>query len=185
MATATITPDGSEIILREAKPAFEWILGRAMRKMSPRTRHSLVQGRLAGWLLAWAGERGLVGTEWRCRLAPWGEIRRPLVPDVAYLSNERFATLTTELDREEPPFAQDIVVEVLSPGDRMVNVMHKRDVYLATGARLVMLVDPRARNITSFDDAGGERCFECGETFTADAFPGLAIALDDLFARLD
>ncbi len=32
-----------EIILPERKPALEWIMGRAVAKMSPGTRHSLLQ----------------------------------------------------------------------------------------------------------------------------------------------
>ncbi len=35
-----------EIVLPEEKPAWEWVLGRALQKMSPKRRHARLQGQL-------------------------------------------------------------------------------------------------------------------------------------------
>jgi hypothetical protein len=80
-----------EITLPETKPALEWVNGRALQKLSPRRKHALAQGRFFTALDSWAQTHdcGTVGTEWEFRIAPPGEIRRPLVPDVAYLSYAR------------------------------------------------------------------------------------------------
>ncbi len=75
-----------EIVLPITKPETEWILGRAVRKVSPRRTHALLQGEFSEHLAQWAKGRGDVGTQWRFRIAPPGEVRRPVVPDVAYVA---------------------------------------------------------------------------------------------------
>ena len=185
MASATITADGGEIILRDAKPAFEWVCGHAVRKMSPKRRHAILQLTIGAMLVRWSAGRGIVGSEWRCRLAPWGEIRRPLVPDVSFVSNERFAMLETEDDRDAPPFAPDIVVEVLSRGERREYLEHKRDIYLACGTQLMLAVDPLQRTIECFEPGGRHVLLRGDEAVTSARFPDLAIPLAGLFAELD
>ena len=59
-----------EIVLPETKPALEWILGRAVQKVSPKRRHSLLQVWWSTRLTDWARGRGEVGSEWRFRIAP-------------------------------------------------------------------------------------------------------------------
>lgn len=130
-----------EIVLPEAKPALEWILGRAVQKVSPKRRHSMLQGWWTERLRCWANGRGEAGPEWRFRVAPPGEEIRPLVPDVAYLSYERMGS-AGEDDLEAPQMAPNVVVEVLSPDDKAEHVRHKVGVYLAAGADAVIVVDP-------------------------------------------
>ena len=79
----------------EEKPAIESLRGHWEQKISPQRKHALLQYRIAAVLTAWAGERGEVGTEWRCYMLPSGEPPSSLVPDVAYFSFER---LPRELD---------------------------------------------------------------------------------------
>jgi len=78
-----------ELGIPEIKPAIESIGGRWMQKVSPQSRHSVLQARLGALLGTWAGRRGQVGTERRCYFLPQGERWSSLVPDVAYFSYER------------------------------------------------------------------------------------------------
>jgi Uma2 family endonuclease len=172
-----------EIVLPETKPETEWILGRAVRKVSPFRTHALLQGTFHTALSAWAADRGDVGTEWRFRPAPAGEIRRPLVPDVSYVSDARLTGLEGR-DLEAPPFSPDVAVEILSPDDRPRNVEHKIAVYLATGSVLVIVVDPRDRSVR-LHDARGVRVLRGDEVIEHGAIPGFALALPSLFAPLD
>lgn len=119
--------------------------GRAVQKVSPKRRHALLQAAMAECFRRWARGRGEVGTEWRFRLAPPGEARRPLVPDVSYVSFARLVGLVGE-DLEAPPIAPDIVVDILSPDDRPDDVAAKREVYLAAGAQLLLIVDAERRS---------------------------------------
>jgi len=176
-------PELDEIVVPETEPETEWILGEAVQKVSPRRTHAVLQGAVAAELRAWARGRGIVGTEWRFRITPPGERPRPLVPDVAFLSNERKAGLSGE--RLEVPFvAPDLVVEILSPGDRADRVASKRDTYLAAGVRLVLTVDPETRTVQA-DDGRGRMTFARGATFSNAAFPGLIVDVDRLFSEID
>jgi Uma2 family endonuclease len=172
-----------EITVPETKPATEWILGEPAQKVSPKRRHALIQGAMSDMLRRWARGRGDCGPEWRFRIAPPGEPARPLVPDLAFLSNERKAGLSGE-DLEVPRVAPDIVVEILSPDDRPDRVASKRDVYLAAGTQLVIIVDPSARSLEAYEAGGRTVCLE-PSTFSTDRFPGLAIDLVELFREID
>jgi Uma2 family endonuclease len=170
-----------EIVLPETKPETEWILGRPVQKVSPRRTHAVLQSAIAEALHHWAGERGDVGTEWRFRIAPPGQIRRPLVPDVAFVSHERMRRLDDD-EAELPPFAPDVAVEVLSPGDSTRRVDHKVEVYLAAGASLVVVVDPSRRTVR-LHDAHGVRALHDDDVLRHPALPGFAMPLRSLFAR--
>jgi Uma2 family endonuclease len=172
-----------EIVLPETEPETEWILGRAVRKVSPFRTHALLQLHLGDALRTWADGRGDVGSEWRFRPAPSGEIRRPLVPDISFVSDARLAELEGH-DLEAPPFSPDVAVEIRSPGDRTRNLEHKIAVYLASGSSLVIVVDPRERSVR-LHDAGGVRELRGDDVIAHRALPGFALALPALFAPLD
>src|SRR5579863_8277736 len=146
-----------EIVLPEATPAFEWVNGRALQKLSPRRKHALAQGRFFAALDGWATEHrcGLVGTEWECCIGPVGAIRRPLVPDVAYLSYARLPYDQIE-DADIPRIAPDAVVEIISPGDDTRDIDDKVHIYLNSGTSVVFLVDTRRRQVTIRDRHGSE-----------------------------
>ena len=173
-----------EIVLPETQPETEWILGRAVQKVSPLRKHGRLQLAFGTALASWAKDRGEVATEWRFRPAPPNEIRRPLVPDVSYVSNERLADLEEGMELEAPPFAPDVAVEILSPGDCMRRVEHKIAVYLATGASLVIVVEPSDRTVR-LHDPHGVRILSGDDVIEHTAMPGFALALPALFAALD
>jgi Uma2 family endonuclease len=173
-----------EIVLPETTPETEWVRGRPLQKVSPTRRHAIVQLAVAVRLRAWSRERGQVGTEWRFRITPPGEVTRPLVPDVAYVSYERLGALPAA-ERETPPFAPDIVVEIRSPDDRPADIGHKRDVYLAGGAELLLLVDPDRRTMDVFGDGTAHRTYGEGDTYVSERFSGLTIVLAEIFAELN
>jgi Uma2 family endonuclease len=171
-----------EIVLPETKPETEWVRGRPLQKVSPQRTHSLLQGALTAQLRQWAQARGEVGPEWRFRLAPPGQIRRPLVPDVAYISNERLRPLS-DAEIEMPPVAPEVAVEVLSLGDRRVDVDDKIATYLGAGTLLVMLVDPLER-IVEMHDASCEAWLGEDALIEHAALPGFRYPVRDLFAVL-
>ncbi len=171
-----------EIVLPETKPETEWVCGRPLQKVSPQRDHSRLQIALAMQLDRWAAERGEVGTEWRFRVAPPGEIRRPLVPDVAYASNERLRPLSYE-ELQVPPLAPDVVVEILSPDDRRADLDDKIDTYLRAGSSLVIVVDPSERIVELRD---GFKIARLGERDAIEhaALPGFRYSVSELFGVL-
>ena len=169
------------IKLPEAKPAFEWVNGRALQKVSPKRRHSLAQTRFAAALLAWAERTGagMVGTEWRFRIMPAGEERRPLVPDVAFLSYARMPYHEQERT-EEPGIAPDVVVEVRSPGDLWRDIDEKIRVYLKASTNVIFFVDPMKQSV-AVHDRKGKRMLGIDDTIAHPTLPGFDLPVRHLF----
>jgi Uma2 family endonuclease len=171
-----------EIVLPKTKPETEWVCGRALQKVSPQRTHSRLQGAMTMRLDRWAAGRGEVGPEWRFRVAPPGEVRRPLVPDVAYVSNERLRPLEGA-DLEVPPLAPDVAVEILSPDDRRADVDDKVGVYLRAGSSLVIVVDPMNRAVELHDHARAAYLSE-GDPIEHRVLPGFSYPVSELFSVL-
>jgi Uma2 family endonuclease len=171
-----------EIVLPYTEPETEWVRGRALQKVSPKRTHSFLQGALTIELTRWAAGRGGVGPEWRFSVAPPGEVRRPLVPDIAYVSNDRLRTLNDD-ELEVPPFAPDVAVEILSPDDRRIDVDDKIGTYLRAGSSLVIVVDPQKRVVELHDRLTTARLDE-GAAVEHAALPGFRYSVRDLFAVL-
>ncbi|MEO6990989.1 MAG: Uma2 family endonuclease [Candidatus Baltobacteraceae bacterium] len=172
-----------EIVLPETHPETEWLLDAPVRKVSPKRRHGRLQLEFGTALGTWARGRGQVATEWRFRVAPPGEVRRPLVPDIAFVRNDLLRGLDVE-DAEAPVFAPSVAVEILSRDDRAVYVDEKIDVLIRAGAELVIVVDPYARRV-SLHDANGTGRLRGNDILTHSALPDFALSLTELFAALD
>jgi Uma2 family endonuclease len=173
-----------EIVLPETKPETEWVRGRALQKVSPTYSHSQLQGLIFTYVAAWleVGRRGRVGTEWRFRVTPPGEVTRPLVPDVGYLSYDAVPADATPDEFEVPLAAPTVAFEVLSPDDKRRDVDHKTQTYLRSGTSAVVIVDPK-RSCIVVHDATGTRELHTGEAFVHDAMPGFTMDITALFER--
>ena len=136
----------------DEKPYIELWAGEPVEKVSPEEMHGRLAVRLARMLEDLAGERGIVTVEVRFWLNPV-EPRTSLLPDVAYLSHER-RNLLTEEERQQPPFAPDVAVEIRSPGDRVKNIEWKMHAYLKAGCNVGFDVIPEQRAIRAFTRTG-------------------------------
>lgn len=168
-----------DIVLPTTEPETEWVRGRPLQKVSPTRSHALLQRALASALHAWGGERGEVGTEWRFRVAPPGEPARPLVPDVVYIDAARLRGLRGD-ELEVPRLSPDVVVEVLSPDDRRIDVDSKIATYLSAGSRLVVIVDPQTETV-ELHDRDGVRVLRRGHDLEHAALPGFSMSVAGLF----
>ena len=173
-----------EIEVPETKPATEWVNGRALQKMNPRERHSRAQGAFLVALLAWSRDHGAgrVGAEWDFRLAPSGEPRRPLVPDVAYLSYERVSYDDNE-GASIPVVAPNAVVEILSPGDARRDVDEKIRVYLACGTDVVFIVDPARKTVVAHSSDGVESYSDKG-VVVYKSLVGFSLPVASIFEKI-
>ena len=161
------------------QPEIELLDGREYPKVSPRRTHALVQTRVAMILVRLMQASGEVGTEWRFRLREG----TAFVPDVAYVSRERLHALSVS-QREEPPFAPDIAVEVRSPSNRVAYDAQKFRAYVEHGSRLVLDVDPATRSVTAHGPDATSRSYDETEQFEHPAIPGLQFAVAELFQDL-
>ena len=171
-----------EIILPETKPESEWLRGRAAKKVSPKRTHAVLQRWFTLRLEEWGGERGIVGTEWRFRVAPPGEDIRPLVPDISYLAYDRIREATEE-ELETPLIPPTVAIEIRSPGDNRRDVEDKVAVLIRAGTDLVIVVNPKTRTVIA-QDVTTRRIFWGDETFEHPAVPGFTFALPEMFDAL-
>jgi Uma2 family endonuclease len=151
--------------------------------VSPKLTHGLVQGALLRILYRCAGKRGRVAAELDVHPGRVDASETKFVPDVAYVSMERLRALSAE-DREEPPFSPDIAVEVWSPTNDRRYLDRKIARYLATGAVLVLDVNPYARTIVAHHESA-MRTYEAGERFEHPAIPWLRFDVAEAFADLN
>ncbi|MBA2339970.1 MAG: Uma2 family endonuclease [Pyrinomonadaceae bacterium] len=101
--------------------------------------------------------------------------------DAAFVSNERLATV--ENFEKFFPFAPDLAVEVLSPGNTVDEIDEKISLYFAAGSKLVWLVNPKRRTVKVYNSPREARVYPEDETLDGGALlPGFQCDLAKLFA---
>lgn len=102
-------------------------------------------------------------------------------PDVAFVSRER---LPDPDQLGYPALAPDLVVEVLSPGDRPGETLAKVGDWLNAGARLVWVVDPGRRVARVYRQDGSVTLLSESEALNGeDVVPGFACPLASVLSR--
>ena len=156
----------------------ELVRGIVVREPRPRSRHGEVQAELTFHLKAWAKAHGAsVTVESGYILSEEPATVRG--PDVGLVLKRRSS--------EGQPGgwvrnAPDVAVEVLSPSDTSSAIQAKTLEYLETGARLVWIVDARARTVTVHRPDGSANILREHETLTGeDALAGFAVEIREIF----
>ena len=150
----------------ERKPYFEYWFGEAVQKSVPTWLHSVLQ-LILGELLKRAGYRS--GSELKLRIDPDWEP----VPDLV--------GVLRKIEGPYPTEAVDVVIEILSPEDRMARVLEKCRHYARIGTQAIFWIDPEGRVGWVWD-----RTAENLERVHAFHLPnGQTISLEDVFAELD
>lgn len=99
-------------------------------------------------------------------------------PDVAFVGRERLA----EIPEGYPELAPDLVVEILSPGDRPGEVLEKVGDWLNAGTRLVWVLDARRRQARVHRADGSVSIVEAdGVLDGEDVVAGFSLRLNELF----
>ncbi|MGH2414249.1 MAG: Uma2 family endonuclease, partial [Microcystaceae cyanobacterium] len=68
-------------------------------------------------------------------------------PDAAWVTLERWETLTFEQRKKFPPLTPDFVIELRSETDRLKPLQDKMQEYLENGLRLGWLVNPQDKQV--------------------------------------
>ncbi len=99
-------------------------------------------------------------------------------PDVAFVSRGR---LPDPVPAGFGDLAPDLVVEILSPGDRPGEVLAKVADWLSAGSRLVWVIDPVRRLARVYRDDGTETLLGPDDALDGeDALPGFACRLQTI-----
>ncbi len=101
--------------------------------------------------------------------------------DAAFISHGRLST--AENFEKYFPFAPDLAVEVLSPGNTRREMEEKIAMYFAAGSRAVWVFDPKKRTAAVYTSPSEVRVFSEGDAFDGGAvLPGFTLDLAKLFA---
>lgn len=144
-------------------------------------RHGKIAQRLGAKLATFVEEHDLgivFGAETGFRLASDPDTVR--APDLSFVAKKN-------LPAEEPkegfwPGAPDLVVEVLSPGDRTGEVDEKIDAWLSAGSAEVWIVNPKLKTVTVYKSRSDVEVKAAGDVLRGGPLvPGFSCSVDDLF----
>jgi len=71
-------------------------------------------------------------------------------PDASWISIERWDTLSKEDRKKFSPICPDLVIELRSESDRLIELQEKMQCYLDNGIRLGWLIDPLLKRVHVF-----------------------------------
>ncbi|MDY6940029.1 MAG: Uma2 family endonuclease [Cyanobacteriota bacterium] len=99
-------------------------------------------------------------------------------PDAAWVSNERWESLTPE-DREKfPPICPDFVLELRSRTDSLVALPAKMGEYLESGLRLGWLINPQDQQVEIYRQAQPVETIQLPATLSGEeVLPGFILEL--------
>ena len=103
-------------------------------------------------------------------------------PDAAWMLRTRYEAIPLRQRRQFVPACPDFVLELRSPSDRLRDVRDKLAEYLANGARLGWLLDPRARRVYVYrPDAPVERLDDPPTVAGDPVLPGFVLDLREVW----
>ena len=150
----------------------------------PGGMHGIVGGRLVGLLSGYVRGNRLGDVT----LAETGFIvgRNPdtvLAPDIAFIPRDRLAT--TGVPKAYFSVVPALVVEVMSPGDRVGEVAAKMQRWLRAGVELAWVVDPMGRTVTVYRAVDDICVFTEKDVLSGEiVVPGFECRVAELFADL-
>ncbi len=104
-----------------------------------------------------------------------------LAPDAAFIISQRLDAIG-----EGPgywPAAPDLVVEVISPSDRLARVNEKARDWLNAGTRMAIIVNPRRRDVTAhYPDREPGTLTEEDTLYGGDVVPGWELPVRNIFS---
>jgi Uma2 family endonuclease len=168
--------------LPERKPALEYEEGRIRQKMSPKGRHSVLQGTVYDCV----NQFGL-----RARIArAYPELRvtfggQSLVPDVAVYTWDRIPRTADGKVADDFLIPPDIAVEIVSPRQSISALVRRCLWYVEHGVRIALLIDPGDESILLFRRDTSPIVLRGADRIDLDdVLPGFRLTAQELFDSL-
>jgi Uma2 family endonuclease len=184
MSQSRTAPSPLDQFLRlpESRPSMDYYNGRAIQKMSPRLRHSIIQTEMIIKLTEHARPSRLGGvfSELRCNLGDCS-----FVFDLCFFLQERLPKVEKD-ERADVTIAPDLAIEILSPGQTIGELRQKFQAALRNGVRLGWLIAPRRKQILVFRGSDRPQVFKPGDILTGgEILPHFTISVEEIFGWLD
>ena len=183
MATATTTRVTAEELAEYPDDGYQYeLIEGVVRRMAPASfGPSTLAMQIGAWFVAYVAPRDLgkvSGADGGYVLA-----RDPdtvLAPDVAFVRADRVPP--PEARDRFAALAPDLVIEVVSPSDRLKDVNEKVGRYLAAGVPLVWVFHPRSSTVTVHRRDRPVLTLGAGEVLDGEEIlPGFQLPIDEVF----
>jgi Uma2 family endonuclease len=142
----------------------------------PKPIHVYIQSLLVEWLTTAAEGRGRAAQEFPYRpainLQFW-------YADVAYLPHEDWEAMRSQ---NYPVYAPPLIIEVLSPSNRLSKIQRQRIAAFSAGTREFWVVDPNGQTVEVSSPGAPSRLYGVGETVPV-AVLASAFAVSKLFQQ--
>ena len=158
----------------------ELLRGEVVTMPPPGAKHGIIQNRIGFLLTLHTSQHdlGQVAVESGVVTETGPDTVRG--PDILYWSFERFPEEHTPSGYWDD--AADLCVEVRSPSNSAADLSRKTREYLAAGVRLVWIVDPKARTVTTYRGSGEGRVLrEDANIDGEDVLPGFTCRVSTFF----
>lgn len=159
---------------------YELRRGYLVPERAPGGRHGRIELVLGALLLAHARTHdcGVAMTNVGFILARDPDTVR--VPDIAFVRQAAYDAVGD--DSRLLPLAPDLAVEVLSPSNREKEISEKIADYLDAGTRLVWVVDPARRQVTTVNAANQRTVLSISDQLSgAPVLPDFAVCVAEIF----
>ncbi|MBW4537534.1 MAG: Uma2 family endonuclease [Myxacorys chilensis ATA2-1-KO14] len=137
---------------------------------------------ILGQLWVWSEQDGtgmIFSSSAGFKLSTWADRS----PDAAWITIERWNTLTPEQQQKFAPICPDFVVELRSPSDNLKPLQEKMEEYAQEpGFRLGLLIDRKQRTVYIYRPEQAVECLENPETVSADpVLPNFVLKLSKVW----
>ena len=103
-------------------------------------------------------------------------------PDAAWVRRERWEALSREEQESFVPLCPDFVLELRSATDSLSMLRQKMDEYIASGAQLGLLLDPKPKQVHVYRANQPVDCLDDPQTVSGDpVLPGFVLELKDIW----
>ncbi|NEQ21818.1 MAG: Uma2 family endonuclease, partial [Microcoleus sp. SIO2G3] len=103
-------------------------------------------------------------------------------PDVSWIKQERWDTLTSEQKEKFPPIAPDFVLELMSPTDSLKKTQEKMQEYRENEVRLGWLIDRKTRRVEIYRLGQAVEVLESPTELSGeDVLPGFVLKLETVW----
>jgi Uma2 family endonuclease len=169
-------------LLPESGPRYQLIQGDLYMAPAPNRFHQEISRNLQFELHSYL-KRNPIGKLFDAPFDVYLDEINVFQPDIIIVLNDRLGILT----EQGADGAPEIVIEILSPKTRRLDLVNKKLEYARAGVKELWIIDPepRAIMIHQFATDGVEKIRQVNEedTLSTDLLPGFNLAVETIFER--
>ncbi len=161
-------------------PYYQLIDGELIMAPAPNVRHQVIARNIFVLLHEYL-RRNPVGEVFFAPVDVYLSVHDVVQPDLFFIAREKRQMIADEGIRGAP----DLVVEIISPRNGLLEKSRKRPLYARSGVREEWLIDPHLEQIHRYDFATSPakpvRIVDSDESFETSVLPGLVVSAVEIF----